>query len=781
MHAPRPDSPIRRPDEDQFGRDRLAQSVADLLHHAPAGSSMRVGIYGEWGEGRTSVLRLIEHHVRQHGHACARLALWMATSPEQVWGMLVDAVTEQVDAATNGDPATRAAFPQFHRVGAADGERALTPDESLTGERRRAPAGRNAAVHRDELRTRIHERLGERKVAVFVDDLDRMPPANVPTLLVSLEQLFDFPSVHYVLALSPTVAKDALTRAGFGGEHPGRFLDRIVELPVHLPAPDGQAVDRFIDREIASLGEAVRVDVLRDLAPLLSPNPRKVKSFLRYLSSLQTELRRFASHEVNWRMLYLAQMLRSEFPDETRRLAEDHEALQDIECSVARHGGRHTSGHSNASANGSANGSSNGSSNGHAQDEHRRPEEAYVPEEGDGRHRFLRLCSALREQGGFLSGRYRLREMLRLVETPPALTWLEANELFAEYVAAGSTPEREAVVAHWIGTTSGGEPDAARAAAVFRASLELRGALLDAADDAEFAEDAAAAMAQADEATALLRSQIDDLRLFDRRILGAESWIALFHHLLKWCRVHRQSEYADLRRAELRLLEESALALPTDTQLAVLETNALGSFRRVGDEPAVFIKAAERLESQFATKGAGVLLERFTRPEGLDAFWGIELHLKGKHHLFDAASPFHAAAARRQLKAVAGQAREQVEVQKNFITYFRMLCYGAFEGRGSFPRIECRQLLKDRTLVRTVWKAAVAQPVSARIAAPLRSYRETLLQTGILASDLLLPAWWRRLEKSAFGPDGARDVSDAEAAAVVSGGDAPADEEDREA
>jgi len=356
----------------------------------------------------------------------------------------------------------------------------------------------------------------------------------------------------------------------------------------------------------------------------------------------------------------------------------------------------------------------------------------------------------------------------------------EANELFAEYVAAGSAAERESVVARWIGTTSGGEPDPARAAAVFRASLELRSALLDAADDAELAEDTAAAMAQADEATALLRSQIDDLRLFDRRILGAESWIALFHHLLKWCRVHRQSEYTDLRRAELRLLEESALALPMDTQLAVLERGALGSFHRVGDEPAVFIKAAERLESQFAAKAADVLLERFTLPEGLDAYWGIDLHLKGKHYVFDAASPFHAPAARRQLKAIAGQARENADVQKNFITYFRMLCYGAFETRGSFPRIECRQLLKDRTLVRTVWKAAVAQPVSARITAPLRSYREVLMQTGIPASDLLLPPWWRRLEKTALGPDGVPDVSDAEPAAVVSGGDAPGAEEDGE-
>jgi len=422
--------------------------------------------------------------------------------------------------------------------------------------------------------------------------------------------------------------------------------------------------------------------------------------------------------------------------------------------------------------------------NGGSEDEQRRPEEAYAPEESDARGRFLRLCSAIREQGGVLTGRHRLRELFRLVEAPPVLTWLEANRLFAEYVAAGEAPEREAVLTRWIGTTSGGEPDPTRAAVLFRASLELRGALLDTAADAELAEDAATAMAQADEATALLRTQIDDLRLFDRRILGAESWIALFQHLLKWCRVHRQAEYGDLRKAELRLLEESALALPTDTQLAVLERNALSNFlsnfHRVGDEPAVFIKAAERLEGQLAVKAADVLLERFTIPDGLEAFWGIELHQKGKHYLFDAASPFHAPAARRQLKAIAGQARENVEVQKNFVAYFRMLCYGAFERRGSFPRLECRQLLRDRTFVRMLWKAAVAQPLNARNAAPLRSYRETLLQTGTPASDLLLPAWWRRLEKTSFGPEGVHGVGEPEPAAGGNGGDLVADEEERE-
>ncbi len=54
------DEPIERVEQDALGRADFAQSVADLILTAPQGSSSQViGLYGKWGEGKTSLKNMV--------------------------------------------------------------------------------------------------------------------------------------------------------------------------------------------------------------------------------------------------------------------------------------------------------------------------------------------------------------------------------------------------------------------------------------------------------------------------------------------------------------------------------------------------------------------------------------------------------------------------------------------------------------------------------------------------------------------------------------------------
>ena len=54
------DQPIATSEEDRFSRKPFAYRVAHTIAHRSDPSSIVVGIYGAWGEGKTSVLRMIE-------------------------------------------------------------------------------------------------------------------------------------------------------------------------------------------------------------------------------------------------------------------------------------------------------------------------------------------------------------------------------------------------------------------------------------------------------------------------------------------------------------------------------------------------------------------------------------------------------------------------------------------------------------------------------------------------------------------------------------------------
>ena len=40
---------MARPEDDLLGRSRFANAVAGLIIDSPVGSSLRIGIYGDWG------------------------------------------------------------------------------------------------------------------------------------------------------------------------------------------------------------------------------------------------------------------------------------------------------------------------------------------------------------------------------------------------------------------------------------------------------------------------------------------------------------------------------------------------------------------------------------------------------------------------------------------------------------------------------------------------------------------------------------------------------------
>ncbi len=729
MTANLPDSPIARVADDQFGRGRLANSVADIIHYAPAGSSLRIGIYGEWGEGKTSVLKLVDESLSQRDHICVWVAAWVGKSTDDIWDQLLTGVAEQVEVNTRKYKEARSAAQQVQTVrNAASSHWAGKMLDGVLGDKVKASMAKLAQAQRDNLVAAIDENLEGRKIVVFVDDLDRTDQALVPKLLMSLRELFDFPDFYYVLALSPKVIAAGLAEVGFGGEEPHRFLEKIVELPIHLPPVSEKAISRYIRSGIDLIRSVVNIDALQDIVSLLPKNPRRIKLYFRYLASLHGELSRYRADEISWRTLYLAQMLRLEFPEHSPRLAVDDAVMSDLQFGVSSDRSKRLAGIDEAT---------------------NRLEEQYAPHESEDKKRFLTLCAAIREEGSVLSSRYGLRDMLEIVERPTVFTLQEIDAFYDRFNTASTDTERIETIEQLIGINKTKHPDADLAGAVFEASLLIRNSQLDQAVEAETEAELIQHVANAGPATRMLELQIDEMKLFAERVLDVDSWIKLYYHCLKWARFDRQSDYRKARDDERALLRTSADRLPSDMQLSVLEKRPFDTHHRVGGESAKFIALSDQLKNELTERAIEHAISLFERPDGLEQFWAIDWSTRGKWLLFDHASPFQTRPTRRRLFGLARKARSNQVIHKNFLTYLRMLTHGAFEG-GSFSVSECRQLLQDGTLVKQLWKAAVARPLNPRTAGTLRQHRRLLLQMGRTESELPLPRWWKRLEKSFF-------------------------------
>ena len=79
------DAPVTDRSDDFYDRWPIAKSISRIIETAPPQWSTRIGLFGPWGDGKTSVLNFLEQQQRTAANIVIRYAPWGATTPDEVW------------------------------------------------------------------------------------------------------------------------------------------------------------------------------------------------------------------------------------------------------------------------------------------------------------------------------------------------------------------------------------------------------------------------------------------------------------------------------------------------------------------------------------------------------------------------------------------------------------------------------------------------------------------------------------------------------------------------
>jgi hypothetical protein len=724
-----PDDPIRQDSDDYLNRREFANAMAGLITAADADASLRIGIYGSWGEGKTSVLELMRVKLKQEGHACVFLTSWAAESRQALLERLLVEIARELDiriwaaARQWAKPlhkamkTARSAVTLDPRIKAAD---AVLGDaiEEVFGAALRKAADQQTQI----VLQAINEKLGDRKLIVFVDDVDRVRPQLVPELLLTLREALNQPKYFYVMALAPEIVEAGLKDIQKEWGEPATFLEKIVELPRYLPAISDEQRDSFIRQQLARLTSPPDEDVLLSLGRLLPKNPRKLKLLLRILASVAAESHRYRADEVQWDVFYLVQLLRVEFPLESTHIVEDAEALKDFEH------GYFMERMSDAAETSQS----------------RKAYEKYLPADGPRRLRFEALCEGLRARPRW-HGLYSLRELFLLSDEPPRFTLKEAEAILARFRAASAGNEAT-VLNEEVNATSG--ESRRRAKELFLILLQLRELTMSTAIDQPTEAEVSRGLAEVKSLTQMLRLLAGTHGVFRDGDGGEQQWEKVVSQIQQWA--HFEDEhYAETRQDERELLSfllENASDL---TRNAI--ANAWRRAPRPFDRPRLNEHLAmlyEREERRLARH----FINRLSTADALAPLYGDEMRCL-RRVVFNGSSVMYTdTVLREDFLNVAGTAKDSLEVQMNFERLLGMADYGAFgSGAGTFEPQGCRALLGDPEIVGALWKAATARPLQRRFAGNLLLHRNNLVSAGIPEVVVPLPRWMEVFRESDNG------------------------------
>lgn len=362
------DTPIENHEEDTMGIGVYAESLSHFISSCQA--PMTVGIQGNWGTGKTSLMKLLQKQLNQQGVRSIWINSWehsvfvdaaditpqillaMAAELNEIKRLGNNTVKEKAaSAAEDFFGVGKNAFNQFfNRALGVDVQKALDEEHFSA---KTSPVGKI----RNAMRKFVTEVVDSdanaiEKVVFFVDDLDRIKPSEAVEVIEALKNVFDdIPYCVFVLAIDYEVIKKGL-KTRYDTQDSDRefksFFDKMIQVPFRMPTAAMQ-VNHFIEATLVQLGIHENDKYFSKYANILTSsighNPRSLKRFFNTYSlqkhmlsgkdSIKTEDNK---SEANYLMAMLNAM-EIAFPHAWEVFLTDHDfnkwPIQDLPAEVA--------------------------------------------------------------------------------------------------------------------------------------------------------------------------------------------------------------------------------------------------------------------------------------------------------------------------------------------------------------------------------------------------------------------------------------------------------------
>jgi hypothetical protein len=271
---------------------------------------LTIGVFGEWGTGKTSLMRMIQDHLaKENNVVTVWFNAWRYEKEEHPIVPLVATIVREMErnqttlrklkdqgaaliralrAVAYGFSAkSKVKVPGFAEVEASfiakdmiEREKSLTPDPLLDR----------------SLYYEAFERLSSLpvssslRVVVIVDDLDRCFPDLAIRLLESIKLVLSQPGFVFILGVARNVIEGYLQHRyqeeyGIGDFQGQSYLDKIVQLPFHIPSHRGR-MNSFTEKIIARIDEDLQSQMQLVLPIIASASGSNPRSTVRFVNNL---------------------------------------------------------------------------------------------------------------------------------------------------------------------------------------------------------------------------------------------------------------------------------------------------------------------------------------------------------------------------------------------------------------------------------------------------------------------------------------------------------------
>lgn len=317
------DQPVKKATEDKFQRYNFSKRIADTIKDRKSEECIVVGIYGSWGEGKTSVLNFIETELNNDADTVIlKFNPWRYQDENILLMQFFNKLAASVDVNVKNNKEKVGDFlKKYGKLISIE-----IPFVGNLGEKLKDAGDILDAEDVELLKFKVNEVIKDtgKRFVVVIDDIDRLDKNEIHAIFRLVKLSADFSNTTYILSFDEKMVAAAIgDRFGAGGMAAGMsFLEKIIQVPLRIPIVRRQVIENFCMEQIQEilksnnilLNDRERTKFTRNFIDAILPKLLTPRLATRYCNTLSFSLP-LLKGEVNMVDLMLIEALKIFYPD----------------------------------------------------------------------------------------------------------------------------------------------------------------------------------------------------------------------------------------------------------------------------------------------------------------------------------------------------------------------------------------------------------------------------------------------------------------------------------
>ncbi len=284
------DRPIEKKEEDLFGTGQYVKALSKFIQDSvkEGATPLTLGIQGDWGSGKTSMLNLLKTELGE-AYLSVDFNSWVFSNEQNIGSELILRAVDTVMEAAEKAKEKKLAYKLYQgmdylfQVGWQMAEGFLRKRGiDLSYQRKKNMERTQFRSHFAQSVEGILQKTGKHALVLYIDDLDRVPPVKAIELTEAIKNFLDVRGCVFLIACDYRVIQKGLF-AKFGFDEKSResrqYLDKIFQIPFRMPVFQETERQKYVkdcfDNENFSDKEIERLDEI--IATFQMDNPRTIK------------------------------------------------------------------------------------------------------------------------------------------------------------------------------------------------------------------------------------------------------------------------------------------------------------------------------------------------------------------------------------------------------------------------------------------------------------------------------------------------------------------------